>query len=625
MFGLKKASFLLVAGCAVVAAIGCSGEMQKPDNLIREPAGKISAINKQSANDGAWGPLIRLKDETYSYPGDMHHARPSDGWWFAPIHATLLSNGKVVLTGWVRPKEKLCEVGMGRAYGATFVLDPSEVSTDAEGVHTIQPINEDPAKPGDVMYCTGHSPLDDGRVFYIGGATYKNLEGGIDAEREYGLNYARIFDPRVQKITRIPQSSPGGAHPAAHELASSWNWYQQGMMWYPTVLHVPGSRWLVAGGLSRQTNPFTEPVQNRSLIFFNRPEFDQKKNPWSVWVSHENAIPEIDIRAFDYPHLYLLPKPVQGPKYRGDVAVFGGKESGFAYLTLDPSSNEKERMWPAPNGVRKDSTGAIENGSDTTSALLGTGEIMMMGGGQFGAREGQRIETFDPLKMKNQWQAFDTGITRSRAASILLPDGEVLILNGERSWNGDSVGDRRQPTLFDPYSKSFKNLAAWKDDPDDRGYHNFALLLSDGRVLLGGGRTSIANDDGLAFRIGCERSDVRFFFPPYLFKGPRPVLNEMSQLNLGLGEKTFDLSYQGPPLRSQRAVVLMALGSETHHFDQNQRYIPLRFAQKTPGHLTVKSPLNETIAPAGDYFLYIISDRGVPSTGRPVHLSGGQK
>lgn len=607
---------------ATLMAIGCVNE--KTSTLATVGPGKdfaerdVATVSAAGAN-GLWGPMVHLKDLTYNSPGDMHHPRPSTGWWYAPIHATLLKTGEVVITGWVRAKESSCEKGMGRAFGTTFVLNPNVLDHPASNIYPIQPVPESARTAGDVMYCSGHSPMADGRVFFVGGATYENLEVA-NQEREYGLNYARIFDPARRTITRVPAPSPGGPHPTPEQRAKDFRWYQQGMMWYPTVLRLPNDTFLVAGGLARQTDPFTDPYQNRSLVLFDPSR--EKANPWTVVASHEQASPFIDIRAFDYPHLWLLPKAVMAAGRRLQVLIWGGMRSGFTFLSMDPGMPGAARFVNPPNGLRRNPGGAVANGSDTTAALLGTGEVMMMGGGQFGGQEGQRIDLYNP--QKDTWRSFNTGITRVRAASTLLPDGTVLILNGERSWNGDSVGDRRQPTIFDPFAGTVTNLAPWSADNDDRGYHNFSLLLRDGRILLGGGRTSLQDGDGQPFRIGCERSDIRIYEPPYLFRGPRPIVTSAPS-RLTLGGAKFNVGFSGARLRDERAVVLMALGSETHHFDQNQRYIPLSYKVTSPGIVETQTPADSEEAPEGDYFLYLISADGVPSLGQPVHLDRGPR
>jgi hypothetical protein len=83
---------------------------------------------------------------------------------------------------------------------------------------------------------------------------------------------------------------------------------------------------------------------------------------------------------------------------------------------------------------------------------------------------------------------------------------------------------------------------------------------------------------------------------------------------------SFELEYSGAEPRADRGVALLALGSETHSFDQNQRYVPLSYTRSAAGHLTVNAPADSMIAPEGEYLLFVISRSGVPSEGRLVHL-----
>jgi galactose oxidase len=64
---------------------------------------------------------------------------------------------------------------------------------------------------------------------------------------------------------------------------------------------------------------------------------------------------------------------------------------------------------------------------------------------------------------------------------------------------------------------------------------------------------------------------------------------------------------------SQIATVsLIRLGSVTHGFDSNQRYLALTFSA-TGGALNVQAPANANQAPPGDYMLFIVDTNGVPS------------
>lgn len=192
---------------------------------------------------GEWGPLVTLRDKI-SFPNDPQ--RPADGWYVAPIHANYIASlQKVLLTGWIRRDGMPCGGGYGpggrRRAGVTWLMDPTELHCDgvaSECTLYVTPIDEDPEVSfenpngatedgykldGDVMYCAGHTTLPDGRVFLIGGGRYFNISQ--ETEREWGLAYGRLFDPKTQKITRVPFDMPLGR-----------SWYPTGNTFQPSSL-----------------------------------------------------------------------------------------------------------------------------------------------------------------------------------------------------------------------------------------------------------------------------------------------------------------------------------------------------------------------------------------------------
>ena len=75
-----------------------------------------------------------------------------------------------------------------------------------------------------------------------------------------------------------------------------------------------------------------------------------------------------------------------------------------------------------------------------------------------------------------------------------------------------------------------------------------------------------------------------------------------------------------PTFRSPDASFLPpCLGSATHSFDQNQRFISLDFRTNSTG-LSATAPASGNVAPPGHYLLFLVSDDGVPSVGRVVRI-----
>jgi len=64
---------------------------------------------------------------------------------------------------------------------------------------------------------------------------------------------------------------------------------------------------------------------------------------------------------------------------------------------------------------------------------------------------------------------------------------------------------------------------------------------------------------------------------------------------------------------------LVRLGSVTHGFDQNQRFLELSF-QRAAGGLAITAPLSGSLAPPGHYMLFILNGSGVPSKGRIIRI-----
>ena len=60
---------------------------------------------------------------------------------------------------------------------------------------------------------------------------------------------------------------------------------------------------------------------------------------------------------------------------------------------------------------------------------------------------------------------------------------------------------------------------------------------------------------------------------------------------------------------------LIRLGSVTHAFNEDQRFLNLGFVESGGG-LTINAPANGNLAPPGYYMLFILDDAGVPSVAK---------
>ena len=608
--------FLLAAACSQATS-------PSPD-----PTG--SALTSQ----GSWSRQVGLRDATST---DPTVTRPAGGFYVTPIHTTLLPSGKIFVTGWSRVDKDACRFPEGsRLDGVSFVLDPSDLARiTPPGEIAIAPIAENVqvrAPWKGVLYCAGHAPVvvgDESAVLLTGGSRYLSL-GARDAEIEEGLRQAHVaFGERARpSISLLPdglKTGPICREGDGQELLPG-EAKARGGKWYATNTRLPDGRVLVMGGFTG--GPRSTCIGGAQRHSASAETFDPQTQTFTALFQPED-LPDGFGERFapgdkDYTHTVVLPKPIVKNGRSYGIALMG--YAGVMVLfDTDAGINAKERFYFPPNGSRPGATMAW----DSTMALLATGEIMVMGGTN-DAGVATKIDLYEPTK--DSWRSVETQIGRRNAATTLLPDGRVLIING---WRDDSaslgLAERTQPMIFDPEAtapaQQLQLLPGFTGDRE-RGYHSFALLGKDASIIVGGGiypSTAVDAKTPKTSDIGCERTDVQRWTPPYIADGgpPRPVITTTSSagpLTLKLGGPSLSVPFTGAQLHSKKGAALMALGSFTHGFDQNQRYVRLGVSVEN-GSALLTPPSAASAAPPGDYMLYLVSADGVPSVGRHVRLS----
>jgi galactose oxidase-like protein len=275
------------------------------------------------------------------------------------------------------------------------------------------------------------------------------------------------------------------------------------------------------------------------------------------------------------------------------------------------------RMFLAPNGrlflagpqrlsrfMDTSGTGAWSSGPSSNygtrsygPAVYLDGRVFLIGGGD---PPTATVEQIDLNVASPVWRYMAPMSTaRRQHNATLLPDGNVLVTGGSR---GSGFDNKSSPVfhaeVYDPAANRWTRLAS---NTIYRGYHATAVLLPDGRVLSGGGRNT---------------NSAEVFSPPYLFKGARPVVSSVP----GVVSPGTTFTVSTPDAGRVTKVTLIALGSVTHSFDQNQRLLTLPFTRGS-GVLTVTAPASNNLAPAGYYQLFLVNDAGVPSVGRMVRIA----
>jgi hypothetical protein len=263
-------------------------------------------------------------------------------------------------------------------------------------------------------------------------------------------------------------------------------------------------------------------------------------------------------------------------------------------------------------------------------------------------------KTIDSWNFVNNDAAFKLPLGRVYANTVILPDGSIFIVggswrkydDGQPWWSGIPCDPDAPPmtpcTVYGPdkYPKpiltplllernaagiwQFRNLA---EHGFARLYHSVAVLLPTGQVLSVGGQqvlwsALLPGDPTLA---GITNADAAIYNPPYLFKGPRPMITSAPTGPLHYPPTTlsFDVQYQlGSPTDPIAKVVLIRPGSVTHHFDFEQKYVELTSNPHPtlPNTLQVTPPPNNDVAPTGYWMLFLVSQTGIPSEAKFVQF-----
>jgi len=197
-------------------------------------------------------------------------------------------------------------------------------------------------------------------------------------------------------------------------------------------------------------------------------------------------------------------------------------------------------------------------------------------------------------------------------SGVLLPTGEVLAFNGadrdEVVGPGVEIAER-QTELFNPATNTWTPVASAHDA---RTYHNSAVLLPDGRVLVGGGATistlygsNITPPGGITSPNNGRDPSFEIYNPPYMYMGARPVIKRTPKARPGLRYgQTFKIRVNQSASHIAN-VVLVSNPAVTHLVDANQRNVVLPVLSRRGDTLTVKAPPSGDVAPPGPYMLFV--------------------
>jgi hypothetical protein len=375
------------------------------------------------------------------------------------------------------------------------------------------------------------------------------VAGGHQGADGIGEPHTNIFDPATNTWTRAQDMNAG--------------------RWYPTTCPLGNGETVVVSG-----NVGSGGVGNNTL-----PQVFQPAS--GTWRSLTSAQLGLQL----YPWMLLAP----------NGRVFNsGPDAPTRYLATSGTG-----AWfagPTSNG------GFRDYGS---SVMYDDGKVLITGGGP----PTNTTEVINISRETPAWRFVGSmAFARRQMNATLLPDGHVLATGGT-SGGGftNAIGSVFAAEDWNPATETWTTMASMAER---RLYHSTAILLPDGRVMVGGGGFP-ASENG-----DSNHTTIQYFSPPYLFRGARPSITSAPASAAG-GAEIF---VGTPDAASISKVTLVRLSSVTHAFNQNQHINILSFRTASGG-LNVSLPRSGTLTPPGHYMLFLVNSNGVPSVASIIQVT----
>jgi hypothetical protein len=564
-------------------------EDERNEEGSRNPNEKVAAEILNRRNENALHGFVRVADllEIDQLRDLLRRwwyffSRASKGEWTGPfsipagaldrpVHGAVLHTGKVLFFGLPTGKDSWLWTPNGAAAGT--------VAATAN-------------KPGDSLFCAGHSFLSDGRLLVVGG-------GGDGTGPRH--NHGWIFDPTpgVESWTR----TAGDGTPGDGDMA----YYR----WYPTLVTMgdePGRVLVVSGDDTSGTD-----VRQMEMYMETSDRFELVWGPGGPGdTSSEHSFPQI------YPGLNLLPG---GEVFYSPTGWHTGGCTGAAdYPPAKPSgffefhstSPPVKASWTDIGTQDAAAEDAIDRVKGMSVLLLQPAypfvQAMVVGGG----KDPESATTFQMINLATlvpKWGppvAIPDGLARVNVNLVALPNGTVFVSGGRPLAGTPANGGACW--IYDPVAMTWQECDTVANR---RAYHSVAMLLPDGRVATAGNECP-------------ADTTYEIFSPPYLFASDGSLATRPQITSLpGQVHHGHDFAIDTPAPSTIAKVVLVRPMAVTHQTDSEQRVVQLSFHVSGATQLTATAPNGwhpHAIAPRGWYMVFLIDQQGVPSVGQFMHL-----
>jgi hypothetical protein len=491
-------------------------------------------------------------------------------------------------------------------------------------------IFNDPGNAPGALFCSSQVFLANGDVLVPGGTWY------YSEPHLPGTNFGLIELQGLQN-TRI-----------YHTATNTWS--ESGPMqfgrWYPSLVTLADGKVFVASGVTK----LIKPIYSRAPLMSGHnvvqtETYDPNAGTWS-----SNG-PSADRQLPLYPRIHLLPDGNVYYDAGGQVFNPFGEAYDEALWNIAAVYNPVKRDWRnvgIPFGVSLDPSRPLDTsitagfrGSAfsvmlplrppyTKATFLSAGGVLGTTPGAYLANASSVINTIDTA----HGDAFSSHPTaplhnaRWFGTAVELPTEQVIVFNGA---NRDEVVlpginfPTKEAELFDPATDRWTRLATGHYA---RTYHNTAILLPTGQVLVGG-HAPIATLDGYnqnlpgGFAPNFRNPSFEIYDPPYLHWGIAQPQIAHAPGTIGYGG-TF--SIQTPDAASIKSIVLVRNTAITHIVDGDQREVELPIMSREGNTLTVADPPgvpdphpSSAVAPPGPYMLFI--NKSTPKGLVPSHAA----
>ncbi|MFE5627552.1 galactose oxidase-like domain-containing protein [Streptomyces virginiae] len=494
-------------------------------------------------------------------------------------HIAMLPTGKVLLFSFERvetdpteepaPTNTLGPENAGRA----FLWDPGkgtgpDAFTKVTPPELVVPDGTDVKRPAP-FFCAGHAFLPNGMLGVFGG----NLGYGGGA----GAKLSLVFDPWTESWAVNKDMAVG--------------------RWYPSVATAPDGRLLIMSG-------HTEAGWGTSTSVVER--FPAKSHP----VPFEKTLIPRDVPTdtlrvdapfgedSDYPHLFTL----------RDGKVYGLGRHAARQWAFDPVAETRTDLPARPDGIHRGYGSAVP----LPAGFRGPDSVLILGGDR---DDPNTYKLSGGVWEKEHPRAFG----RTQDNTLLLPDASLLTVNGAYGIRDYGNGDYNPKSDLKYRQIETRNaLGEWRLGPVQRlprGYHANSVVLPDGRVLVTGDELQqLANDPKIDDEMN---GSIEIFEPAYLHQGARPRLDQVPGGPIGYDSR-FRVSTSTPG--QVKKAVLLAPTTATHAVNTSQRHLELRIVHRQGNTLALQAPPSANDAPPGHYMLFLLDEKGVPSTAKFVSL-----